>query len=35
MSIETDTIELDNIYTGKPKTVIILKHPTNSMRRNL
>ena len=33
MSIETDTNELDNIYTGKPKTVMI--HPTNSMRINL
>ena len=31
MSIQTDTIVLDNIYTGKSVTIMILKHPTNGM----
>ena len=35
MSIQTDTIVLDSIYTGKSVTIMILKHPTNCMRINL
>ena len=34
MSIQTDTIVLDNICTGKFVTIIILKHTTNSMSTN-
>ena len=34
ISIQTDTIVLDNIYTGKSVTIIILKHPTNGMSTN-
>ena len=34
MSIQTDTIVLGNIYTGKSVTTIILKHPTNGMSTN-
>ena len=34
MSIQTDTIVLDNIYTGKSVTIIILKHLKNCMRIN-
>ena len=34
MSIQTDTIELDKIYTGKSVTIIILKHPTNGTSMN-
>ena len=34
MSIYTVAIMLDNIYTGKSVTIIILKHPTNGMSRN-
>ena len=34
MSIQTDTIVLGNIYTGKSVTIIILKQPTNGMSIN-
>ena len=34
MSIQTDTIRLDNIYTGKFVTFMILKPPTNGMTMN-
>ena len=34
MSIRTGKIVLDNIYTGKSVTIIILKHPTNGMSTN-
>ena len=34
MSMQTDTIVLDNIYTEKSVTIMILKHPTNSMSIN-
>ena len=34
MSIQTDTIVLDNIYTGKSVTIMILKHLTNGMSIN-
>ena len=34
MSIETDTIVLDNIYTEKFVTMMILKHMTNGMSMN-
>ena len=34
MSIQTETIVLDNIYTGKSVTIIILKHLTNGMSIN-
>ena len=34
ISIQTDTIVLDNIYTGKSVTIIILKHPANGMSTN-
>ena len=34
MSIQTDTIVLDNIYTRKSVTIIILKYPTNGMSTN-
>ena len=34
MSVKTDTIVLDNIYTGKSVTIIILKHPKNGMSMN-
>ena len=34
MSKQTDTIVLDNIYTGKSVTIIILKHLTNGMSIN-
>ena len=33
-SIQTHTIVLDNIYTGKSVTIIILKHPANGMSTN-
>ena len=33
-SIQTDTIVLDNIYTGKFVTIMILKHPINGMNIN-
>ena len=34
MSIQRDTIALDNVYAGKYVTIIILKHPTNGMSTN-
>ena len=34
MSTQTDTIVLDNIYTGKSVTIIVLKHLTNGMSTN-
>ena len=34
MSIQTGTIVMDNIYTGKSVTIMILKHPTNGMNIN-
>ena len=34
MSIQTDTIVLENIYTGKSVTIITLKHLTNGMSIN-
>ena len=34
ISIQTDTIALDNIYTGKSVTIIMLKHLTNGMSTN-
>ena len=34
ISIKTDAIVLDNIYTGKYVTIMILKHPTNGMSKN-
>ena len=34
MGIQTDTIVLENIYTGKFVTIIILKHLTNGMSIN-
>ena len=34
MSVQTDTIVLGNIYTGKSLTIMILKHATNSMSIN-
>ena len=34
MSIQTGTIVLDNIHTGKSVTIMIFKHPTNGMSIN-
>ena len=34
MSIQTDTIVLDNIYTGKTVTIMLLKHSTNGVSIN-
>ena len=34
MSTHTDTTVLDNTDTGKSATIMILKHPTNSMSIN-
>ena len=34
MSIQKDTIILDNTYTEKSVTIITLKHPTNGMSIN-
>ena len=34
MSIQTDTIILDNTYTEKYVTIITMKHPTNGMSIN-
>ena len=34
MSIKTDTIVLDNLYTGKSVTIMILKYRTNGMNIN-
>ena len=34
MCVQSDTIVLDNTYTGKSVTTIILKHPTNGMSIN-
>ena len=34
MSIQTGTTVLDNIYTGKSVTIMVLKHPTNGMSIN-
>ena len=34
MSIQTGTNVLENIYTGKSVTIMILKHPTNGMSIN-
>ena len=35
MSIQTDTIVLGNMYTGKSVTIMMLKHLTNGMSINL
>ena len=32
--IKADTIKLDNLYTGKSVTIMILKHLTNGMSIN-
>ena len=34
MSIQTDTIVLNNLYTGRSRAILILKHLTNGMSMN-
>ena len=34
MSIQTDTIVLNNLYTGRSGAILILKHLTNGMSMN-